>query len=34
MPPSEAFGEQGGESSLGLPADIDLIAIVEIVGVF
>jgi len=33
MPPAEAFGE-GGESSLGLPAGTDLIAIVEIVGVF
>lgn len=33
MPPSEAFGEQG-DSSLGLPAGIDLIAIVDVVGVY
>lgn len=33
MPPADAFGEQG-ESSLGLPAGVDLIAIVEVVGVF
>ncbi len=33
MPPAGAFGEQG-EASLGLPAATDLIAIVEVVGVY
>ena len=33
MPPSAAFGEQG-ETSLGLPAGVDLIAIVDVVGVY
>ncbi len=33
MPPAEAFGEQG-ESGLGLPAGIDLIAVVDVVGVY
>lgn len=33
MPPSEAFGEQG-DASLGLPAETDLIAIVDVVGVY
>lgn len=33
MPPAEAFGE-GGEPSLGLPAGVDLVAIVEVVGVY
>lgn len=33
MPPDQAFGEQG-ESSIGLPANTDVIAIVEVVGVY
>jgi peptidylprolyl isomerase len=33
MPPADAFGAQG-ETSLGLPAGVDLIAIVEVVGVY
>ena len=33
MPPSAAFGEQG-ETGLGLPAGVDLIAIVDVVGVY
>lgn len=33
MPPADAFGEQG-EAQLGLPAGIDLIAVVEVVGVY
>lgn len=33
MPPTEAFGEQGN-TSLGLPAGVDLIAIVDVVGVY
>ena len=33
MPPSAAFGEQG-ETSLGLPAGVDLIAIVDVIGVY
>jgi peptidylprolyl isomerase len=33
MPPSEAFGEEG-QTSLGLPAGTDLIAIVDVVGVY
>ncbi|MEJ7800452.1 MAG: FKBP-type peptidyl-prolyl cis-trans isomerase, partial [Ilumatobacter sp.] len=33
MPPADAFGEQG-ETGLGLPAGIDLIAIVQVVGVY
>lgn len=33
MPPTEAFGPDG-EPSIGLPAGVDLVAIVEIVGVY
>ncbi len=33
MPPSEAFGEDG-QTSLGLPAGVDLIAVVDVVGVY
>lgn len=33
MPPADAFGEQG-ETGLGLPAGIDLIAIVQVVGAY
>ena len=33
MPPSEAFGEEG-QTSLGLPAGVDLIVVVDIVGVY
>ncbi len=33
MPPEDAFGAQG-EASLGLPAGTDLVAIVEVVGVY
>jgi peptidylprolyl isomerase len=33
MPPDAAFGPQG-ETGLGLPAGIDLIAVVEVVGVY
>lgn len=33
MPPSAAFGEEG-QTGLGLPAGIDLIAIVDVVGVY
>lgn len=33
MPPAEAFGPDG-EASLGLPAETDLIAIVDVVGVY
>ncbi len=33
MPPADAFGEEG-EPILGLPAGVDLIAVVEILGVF
>lgn len=33
MPPAAAFGEQG-ETGLGLPAGVDLIAIVDVVGVY
>ncbi len=33
MPPADAFGEEG-KSSLGLPAGVDLIAIVDVVGVY
>ncbi|NNE12034.1 MAG: hypothetical protein HKN41_07280 [Ilumatobacter sp.] len=33
MPPDDAFGPDG-EASLGLPADVDLIAIAEVVGVY
>ena len=33
MPPADAFGDQG-EASLGLPAGTDLIAVVDVVGVY
>jgi FKBP-type peptidyl-prolyl cis-trans isomerase len=33
MPPADAFGEEG-QTSLGLPAGTDLIAIVDVVGVY
>lgn len=33
MPPSEAFGEDG-QTSLGLPAGVDLIVVVDVVGVY
>ncbi|MGI9646392.1 MAG: FKBP-type peptidyl-prolyl cis-trans isomerase, partial [Ilumatobacteraceae bacterium] len=33
MPPELAFGEQG-EPTLGLPAGVDAIAVVEVVGVY
>lgn len=33
MPPADAFGEEGN-AGLGLPAGVDLIAVVEIVGVY
>jgi len=33
MPPSEAFGEQG-EPTIGLPAGVDVIAVVEVLGVY
>jgi FKBP-type peptidyl-prolyl cis-trans isomerase len=33
MPPADAFGEDG-QTSLGLPAGVDLIAIVDVVGVY
>lgn len=33
MPPADAFGEQG-QTGLGLPAGTDLVAIVEVVGVY
>ncbi len=33
MPPTKAFGEQG-EATLGLPAGADLIAVVDVVGVY
>lgn len=33
MPPEQAFGEQG-ESSIGLPAGVDVIAIVEVLGLY
>ena len=33
MPPTKAFGDQG-EATLGLPAGIDLIAVVDVVGVY
>ena len=33
MPPSEAFGEQG-EPSIGLPAGVDVVAVVEVLGVY
>jgi FKBP-type peptidyl-prolyl cis-trans isomerase len=33
MPPAQAFGEQG-EPTLGLPAGVDVIAVVEIVGAY
>jgi peptidylprolyl isomerase len=33
MPPDKAFGPNG-ETSLGLPAGVDLIAVIEVVGVF
>lgn len=33
MPPSEAFGEQG-EPTIGLPAGVDVVAVVEVLGVY
>lgn len=33
MPPDQAFGD-AGEASLGLPADVDLIVVAEVVGVY
>jgi len=33
MPPAEAFGEQG-EPTIGLPGGVDVIAVVEILGIY